>query len=54
MLMKHALKNFKSVQSNFNRALFKSFSTANSGETSTNIRFHELYVKELERIQKTS
>ena len=54
--MKHAMKNFKSNTNNFNRNIFKSFSTAKpvEGSTSINIRFHELYVKELERIQKTS
>jgi hypothetical protein len=44
------IKNLKK----FNKALpsLKSFSTTSNGSLS--IKFHEVYVKELERIQKTT
>ncbi len=48
--MKHSLKSFTP----FTRGLFKNFSTTKPADSSISLRFHELYVKELERIQKTS
>jgi hypothetical protein len=51
MLIRQVLKNLKTSKNNFyESAAIKSFSSNNS----TSLRFHELYVKELERIQKQS
>lgn len=50
MLIKHLKK------LNLNFSNFKRFSTAtkNSNEGSISLKFHEMYVKELERIEKNS
>jgi hypothetical protein len=50
MLIKH----LKKLNSNF--SAYKSFSSAakKSNDGSISLRFHEMYVKELERIQKNS
>jgi hypothetical protein len=50
MLIKNLLKNVKNQKNSFYEATIKNFSTNGS----TSLRFHELYVKELERIQKNS
>ena len=54
MLMKHSFKGLKCLGSNFNKVLNKSFAAAAKPESSISLRFHELYVKELERIEKNS
>ncbi len=55
MFMKHAAKNMKPLQMNFYRGFLKNFSTEKMAkESSMSLRFHELYLNELQRIQKTS
>lgn len=51
MLMKNSIKHLKIKL--FNTSLLKNFATANQNN-SISMRFHNLYIKELERIQKSS
>ncbi len=50
MLMKHSLKNIPTLT----RGVLKNFSSTKAANGSISLRFHELYVKELERIQKST
>ncbi len=52
--MKSVLKNVKYHKFNLNGLPFKNFCASKGSDGSINLRFHELYVKELERIQKTT
>ena len=54
MFMKHSLRGIKSSGLNFYNGVMKNFSAAKAQDGSISNRFHELYVKELERIQKNS
>ena len=54
MFMKHSLKNVKSAVNNFQKGVFRNFTAAAKPDTSISIRFHELYVKELQRIEKNT
>jgi hypothetical protein len=54
MLMKHTFRNIKSSGVNFYKSAIKNFAATKTEGSSISIRFHELYVKELERIQKNT
>lgn len=56
MLMKHLFQNVKSSTPTFYRSMGKTFAAAAAKPegSSISLRFHELYVKELDRIQQTS
>ena len=51
--MKNSIKHFKITGKTFNFNVKRQF-TAGNQNTSISMRFHNLYLKELERIEKTS
>lgn len=53
-MLKTQFSQLKNINSYFTRLAFKNFSSDNQSNGSMSLRFHELYVKELERIKKTS
>ncbi len=54
MFMKHSFNGIKFLGNKFNRLAFKNFSVADKQAGSISLRFHDLYVKELQRIEKNS
>ncbi len=54
MFMKHSFNGIKFLGNKVHKFGLKNFSTADKQAGSISLRFHDLYVKELQRIEKNS